>query len=154
MKQCLYLVVLLIFCMACTSNTKQTNEHENKNVGSTALILDTFSIFPEEIEGCACYFSQNSRNFDQHLYILAGNYTGILYLCVDHQMIRLQQFGNEISGKDYTIRKYKNKLYECTIEIHQNRRNGDETFLQKGKLDIRNQKGHRLKMTLFGECGC
>jgi hypothetical protein len=101
--------------------------------------------FPDEIEGCSCYFAETEQDFKDGKYIyLDQYYQGIAFISIDNKLIRID------------LEHQKQSDYKVTIEFdkNENNQNGDETWLQTGTLKVKLKDGTVLKKRFIGECGC
>ena len=129
---------------------------KNKTIGNEIekLTIDTFSTFPPEIDGCSCYFSNDSIEFKRGEYIYMEDYEGTSFLKINGTLIKF----NIIDAKEIdslnTKTRYKSSDLNMTIELKQGKQNGDETYLKTGKIKLTNKNGKTITKSLYGECGC
>ncbi|MGJ8660923.1 MAG: hypothetical protein ACSHXL_02705 [Bacteroidota bacterium] len=99
--------------------------------------------FPEEIEGCSCYFSESKEDFNNNKYIyLDQYYSGLAFISIDGKLIQIDL---EVEAKtDYTVE----------IEFDKEFQNGDETFWKTGTIKVKLKDGTILSKKFVGECGC
>ncbi|MFM2000209.1 MAG: hypothetical protein RL204_2156 [Bacteroidota bacterium] len=119
-----------------------------------ALSIDTFSAFPDEIDGCACYFSNNAEELAKHSYIYANNYGEISFLKINGVMMRFVQYDFQEISATSSIAKYRYGNYELKVVANDGERNGDESWLKSGTIELSNNKGEKLIRSFYGECGC
>jgi hypothetical protein len=65
----------------------QTQETENT---STTLKLDNFKGIPDEVDGCACYFSETDQKFKNREYLFAAGFDSIGFVSVDNKLVKLK----------------------------------------------------------------
>lgn len=118
-----------------------------------AITLDRFSDFPEEIDGCACYFSANKEDFIEGNYIYADTYHENAYISINGKMIQFTLKSYTDIKENYWVKRYTNEKYEVTLESKEIWR-VDETWQQKGTMTIKSKDGKTIKETIYGECGC
>lgn len=117
------------------------------------IVIDHFKDFPEEIDGCACYFSANKKDFINGSYIYADTYHNHAYISINGQMrqFKLKSFTDIAEG--YWVKIYANEEYEITLDSEEVLQ-VDETWQQKGTISIKSRDGKTIKETIYGECGC
>jgi hypothetical protein len=117
------------------------------------ITVDRFSEFPEEINGCACYFSANNKDFIKGSYIYADTYHDHAYISINGKMMQFKLKSYTDVAEGYWIKIYTNDEYEVTIDSEEVLQ-VDETWQQKGTMSIKSKKGTIIKETIYGECGC
>jgi hypothetical protein len=117
------------------------------------IIIDRFTDFPEEIDGCACYFSADKNDFVKGSYIYADNYHDHAYVSIDGKMQLFTLVKQTEVTESYWMKVYTNSEYEVTVEA-ETLWQADETWLQKGEISIKSRNGKKIKETIYGECGC
>ena len=119
------------------------------------LALNPFSKIPDEIDGCACYFSRNLKEFKKQKYIYINDFAAASFISIDGEMMRLQlKSHNDQPGKgaDYI---YQNSLIELQIKINKKWDAGEEATGMEGFLTLKNLETRETKVIPFaGECGC
>lgn len=118
-----------------------------------AITVDRFRDFPEEIDGCACYFSANKEDFIEGNYIYADTYHENAYISINGKMIQFTLKSYTDIEENYWVKRYTNEKYEVTLESKEIWR-VDETWQQKGTMTIKSKNGKTIKETIYGECGC
>ncbi len=116
--------------------------------------IDTFSTFPPEIDGCSCYFSNDSTEFKKGEYIYMNDYAQTSFLKVNGVLTKFAQTDFKEIDSLNVIAKYKSDNYEMTIESKDGIQNGDETWLKTGVIKLTDKKGKTITKTFYGECGC
>jgi hypothetical protein len=152
-KITLVLAILLIQvgCVKSSSNNSE-NIHELQKIDE--LSIDSFSEFPSEIDGCSCYFSNDSNEFKAGKYIYVNDFADISFLKINGEMVKFKQ--TKYSKKDsLTTEVQANEgEYELIIRILKGRETGDETQLQTGTLILKSKRGKKIVKSFYGECGC
>lgn len=117
------------------------------------LRIDTFSTFPDEIDGCSCYFSNDSTEFQQGKYIYMNDYAEISFMKINGKLTKFSQ--TEFKEVNKTIvAKFISKKYDLNIEVKRGKQNGEETTLQSGTIKLNDKRGNTITITFYGECGC
>jgi hypothetical protein len=152
----LLIVTTLTIVFACgRSSPKKNVMWANSNKTEIeSLIVDTFSTFPTEIDGCSCYFSNDSVEFRKGTFIYVNDYGQTSFLKINGILIKFTQIDYKEIDKTHSIVKAKNEKYEMTIEIIDGIQNGDETWLKTGTVTLSARNGKTITKTFYGECGC
>lgn len=135
----------------------QTQQPENTST-TLKLSLDNFKDIPDELDGCACYFSETDRKFKNKEYLFAADFDSIGFVSVDNKLVKLKlvSTGREPNtfGDNDHIDIYNSKLYKVTVDIKYKNSNGDETWWNDGTITIESKDGQKMTKKFVGECGC
>ena len=149
-------VIMVTFFFACGQNNSKNNVSQADNLATDnqVMTIDTFSTFPPEIDGCSCYFSNDSTEFNKGEYIYMNDDAQTSFLKINGVLTKFIQ--TEFKEIDSLTKKtkYKSDNYEMTIESKDSIQNGDETWLKSGIIKLTNKKGRTITKTFYGECGC
>jgi hypothetical protein len=120
-----------------------------------ALSIDTFSVFPPEINGCACYSSNNLKEFKANKFIYADDYGDKAFVSINGKMTKFKlQKVNTISDKHtISVGISEDKQYELIIDSIETGEI-DETTQDKGVLTLKSKDGTKVVKNIVGECGC
>jgi hypothetical protein len=129
-------------------------EQNDLAVNDLILSMDTFCTFPPEIDGCACYFCNDSLEFEKRLYIYANDYAQTSFLKINGVMTKFVQIDFKELSTTTTIAKAISDQYEMTIECIDGIQSGDETWINTGTIKLTDKKGRTLTKIFYGECGC
>ena len=132
-------------------NAKQEIEPEAEDY---VLTVDTFSTFPPEIDGCSCYFSNDSLEFKQGKYIYMSDFDKTSFLKINNDLVKFTKTSREEIDSLNVKETYKSEGFELTIQIKQLTKNGYETWLNTGTITLSDKKGNTLTKSFYGECGC
>ena len=148
--------VTLIFLFACRQNSsnKSVTQTDNIKLDEELLTIDTFSTFPPEIDGCSCYFSNNSTEFNKSEYIYMNDFAQTSFLKINGVLTKFTQTDFKEVSKTTTLAKAKSDKYEMTIEVIDGKQSGDETSLKSGTIKLTDKNGETITKTFYGECGC
>ena len=145
------------------NNSEQTTsiriQEPDENTSTTLkLSLDNFKGIPDEVDGCACYFSENEQKFKNNEYIFAAGFDSIGFVSVDNKLIKLKLIStgrepNTFGDNDH-IDIYNSELYKVKLDIKYKNSNGDETWWNEGTVTIESKDGQKLTKKFVGECGC
>jgi hypothetical protein len=149
-------VITMTFLFACGqgNSNKNIEQTENLTTNNQVLTIDTFSTFPPEIEGCSCYFSNNSTEFKKGEYIYMNDLAQISFLKINGILTKFTQTDFKNIDKTTTIAKAKSDLYEITIEVKEEGKSGYETSGKSGTIRLTDKNGKTISKTFYGECGC
>lgn len=117
------------------------------------FIIDRFKDFPEEIDGCACYFSANKEDFIKGEYIYADTYHDHAYISINGKMMQFKLKSYTDAAEGYWVRVYTNDDYEVTVDSEEVLQK-NSTWLQKGRIAVKSKGKTIIKETIYGECGC
>lgn len=148
--------ITLIFILACKQNnsTKIKTHYKVIKFDNQTLKIDTFSTLPPEIDGCSCYFSNDSTEFKSGEYIYMNNYDQISFLKINGVLTKFSQTNFKEIDSLRVKAKYKSDNYQMTIDIKEVIQSGDETWLKIGTIKLTDKKGKTITKTFYGECGC
>lgn len=120
--------------------------------------LDNFKKIPDEIDGCACYFSANEQSFKNREYVYAAGYDSIAFVSINHKFIKLRMISSERNpdsfGDNDHIEIYKSKDFKVTVDIRYLESSGEETWRNTGTITIETESGQKFFKKFIGECGC
>lgn len=147
------------------TNTTSTNKAtspatENKtnsapaNSGSTetAISIDTFSDFPEEVDGCSCYLSTSESDFKAKKYVYIDNREDFATMKLNGAMVKLKRTEEKEVSKNRWVKKFTSADYELEVDITQSGTIGP--FPHKGTLKLTKKGGQTITKEVNGECGC
>lgn len=148
--------LLLCLVVACKQDHSTPMATPSTSIESEqeALVLDTFSTFPPEIDGCSCYFSNDSIEFSKKEYIYMNDYAQISFLKINGEMVKFTEVYTKQVDSLRTQAKYRSDAYEMTIEVQLIKQNGYETSLESGTLKVTDHHGSTITKPFYGECGC
>jgi hypothetical protein len=149
-------IVTSTFLFACgqSNSSKSVSQAENIRSNLQGLTIDNFSTFPPEIDGCSCYFSNDSTEFKKGEYVYMNDYAQTSFLKINGILTKFTQIDfKEIDSLNVKA-IYKSDNYEMTIESKDGIQNGDETWLKTGTIKLSNKKGQTITKKFYGECGC
>ena len=155
--QTILLVTTLIYMFACGQKHKAA-VIEMQTVSNSEKVesfkIDTFSNFPSEIEGCSCYFSNNSTEFKKGEYIYVNDFAETSFLKINGVLTKFKQTEYKKVEKTTIVAKFNRDNYEMTIEVVTGKQSGEETILETGTIKLTDKKGKTITKNFYGECGC
>ena len=117
------------------------------------LAFDSFSEFPEEIDGCSCYFSRSAKEFEGQKYIYTNDFANTSFVKVNGELRKLELRKHEEGPISYYI--YSDSEYELRVEIKSRQPIEDELDWVTGEMTLNDLKNHKtVKTEYVGECGC
>ncbi len=148
--------ITLTFLIACRqgNSNKNVTQSEKIKFDDQALTIDNFSTFPPEIDGCSCYFSNDSTEFKKGEYVYMNDYAQTSFLKINGILTKFTQTDFKEIDSLRVKAKYKSDNYEMTIDTKDGIQNGDETWLKTGTIKLTDKKGKTVTKTFYGECGC
>lgn len=158
-KSILFVILSLLFgCSRPSDSTHSTaatkQPADNLPVPQQELIIDSFSDFPPEIEGCSCYFSSDSIEFSKHQFVYVDDNDQTAFVKVNGKLLKFTQTKFSKRGESNWEETYMNGDYELSIEVRELSQNGDETWLYTGTLRLTDQNNRTVTQNFYGECGC
>lgn len=152
----IFSVISLTFFVACGQGNSGKNVAQTDNLTTPGheLIIDTFSTFPPEIEGCSCNFSNNPEEFKKGEYIYINDYADISFLKINGILTRFTQTDFTNVDSTTTIVKAKSEPYELIIEVKEGKQSGEESSFKSGTIKLTDKHNKTVTKTFFGECGC
>ena len=153
MKQTLQLWTIISFVTALSS-CGQIKTNDNPSQAGNSFTIDTFSTFPPEVDGCACYFSNNETEFNsKKKYIYADDYGNNAFVSINGVMTKFTLSKSDTLPGKHSIELWINDKFELTIDIQQVGQI-DETWQQQGTLKLKSKDGQSITKNIYGECGC
>ena len=159
----IFIILLVTSIISCGQNDisveKSTAsnikiENLNDSIIDQPILVDTFSNFPPEIDGCSCYFSNDSTEFKKGQYIYMNDFAQTSFLKINGVLTKFIQTEFKKVNAQTTIAKAKSDKYEILIEVKDGIQNGEETSLKSGTIKVTDKKGKTTIKTFYGECGC
>jgi hypothetical protein len=123
-------------------------------ITSQTLTLESFTDIPPEIDGGACYFSNDSAEFEHKKYIYVNDFAETSFLKINGKLIRFQQTEyKDIKHKTVKV-KAVSKEYLLEIEMTDLDKSSYETTLKTGTIILSDKNGQSIKKSFYGSCGC
>lgn len=147
------MILLTPLLLSCGQN-QQNNETPVENISpNNQILIDTFSTFPPEIDGCACYFSYDETEFKNNKYVYADDYGNNAFVSINGVMTKFALSKSDTLPGDRSVETFVNDKYEITIDVKQVGQI-DETWQKKGTIKIKPKDGKEIVKNIYGECGC
>lgn len=118
------------------------------------IIITAFKEFPEEIKGCACYFSRTKEELYKGSYIFTDDNSEFGFISINGKMTKLDLVGYEEKDEKHWIKIFSNSQYEITV-VSQQKWQVDQMWHQTSVITIKDKKGKIVTESIhaFGECG-
>jgi len=145
------LLLLLSISLFSLGKPYKMNNALDKN--QQVITIDTFSEFPPEIDGCACYFSSDKKEFENKKYIYADDYGDVAFISINKKMTKFKISKTEKIKESRMIQTWISDKYKLTIDRTQIGQ-VEETWQQKGTLKLETKDGKIITKNIYGECGC
>ncbi len=149
----MFLLSAFLFSCGQNQNSDRTTPAENVANTDSSIDIDTFSTFPSEIDGCACYFSNDETEFKNRKYIYADDYSNNAFVSINGIMTKFVLSKSDTLPDNHSIKLFSNGMYEIVVDIKQVGQI-DETFQQKGTMTLKPKNGQAIIKRIYGECGC
>lgn len=159
MKKKLPILILMAILVSCnpkehipSGNSQYTNPIKPSGENTVSLHLQPFD-FPEEINGCSCYFSRNKEDFQAGKYIFADDMGKSTYLKINGKMITIPKTDDHIDPENFS-KHIKDSQFDITLKGK--KANGDqEALIIEGIITVKDRtSGAVYKSPFYGECGC
>lgn len=144
MRKLIFIFISSIILASCYNNSK--------------IEISTINKIPEEIEGCACYFSDIKNIYGKSHYIFISNFEKVAFISLNGKLTKLNLLRTSRKAEtfgDYNYQDiYTNDSLKVTIDVKYDKKKGEEIWSNTGKLKIEMNDGQILSKELFGNCGC
>lgn len=140
MKNQIYYILILILLGSCQFNSEK--KESSVEVTPTPK-LTSIDGFPDEIDGCSCYFSKDSLEFKNHKFLyLDTYYSGTAFVKINEKIIKI-----DLEDKTKSD-------FEVEIIFETDKKTSSETWWKTGKIKVIMPDGQILTESFIGECGC
>src|ERR1700741_443257 len=108
------LFIIVVFLISCSGNVDRvTND--------TLFSITTIKGFPDDVDGCSCYFSESKEAFKKEEYLFVAGFGGMGYISIDNKrekikLVSTTQKQDEIRMQDH-VDILKNATYTVTVDI-------------------------------------
>ncbi len=147
--------IFLIFLIGIGCNQYTTQE----SASISTISITHFKNIPEDVDGCACYFSGSRKQFDSSEFLFAAGMDSLGYISINDEIlpIHLVKTNREQDvffdeGKHIDV--YEADGYTITIDYQYTKKIGDESNWYKGILKVEDNNRNISKSEFVGECGC
>lgn len=146
-------VVFALSMVGCNQNNTSKEENTTDTAAEQKLNMLTFSEFPEEVDGCACYFSNSEREFEEGKYIYVDDYGKNAFVNVGGEMVQLKLSKAGEAAEKRIDKIWAHENYKLSLETKQIG-HIDETWQYAGQLTLKSTDGRYVVKEIYGECGC
>ena len=115
--------------------------------------VKVYSEYPEEIDGCACYFGLTAPELKDGKYVFMTNYEKKAYMILDGKMRTFELIKSENMPNGELKDTWKHSEFDMIV---QTRETGaiDETWQSTGTISIVPKGKDKTVIRVVGECGC
>jgi hypothetical protein len=149
-------IAFLLF--GCQKEQKGTeNNTVESNVSETSkktIVLESFTEYPPEIDGCSCTFASDSAAYSQDKHIYVNDFAATAFVKINGKLILCEQISYENKDNLGIVAKYKAGNYRMTVTTKDSRDVGDESSIMTGSIKIEDDKGNTSEQPFYGICGC
>lgn len=159
---CALIIILLLTSCELRDNPIFSIEEDLKNAEVIQMdsmkdlpefTLTSFSDFPEEIEGCSCYFSMTKNAFGDQQYIYAGtSLDSIGYIKKQGDWVKLIQQPVQQLHDSVMIQAQNDSIMLRIRAVKDS--SAYETIQYKGELKVTKFDQEVFSGEIYGECGC
>ena len=115
--------------------------------------FNSFTDFPDAIDGCSCYFSTDKTEFEKPNYVYVDDYDKHAYVSINGKMTKFTLVTADTASEKTILKVFANDQYEVTIYGKQVSQM-DETWQYEGTMVVKEIDGKSISKTIYGECGC
>ncbi len=121
---------------------------------SSNLAFLTFG-FPQQVEGCSCYFAANRTQFIKQNYIYVDDYEKNAFVRLEEELISLPFRKNTQTAPDsQLLLQFKTPEYQLKIQASRIDQGEIETALYQGEMTLTTENGAQISSPVYGECSC
>lgn len=144
------IVFVLVFLSNFQMYAQGIERKEIKIDTLNQINLESFSDFPDEIDGCSCYFSSSQANLKNGMYIFVNDFASFAFVKIEGNLLRFELQNHNENSNIYIYNHDNDKM---KVEITKRETISDEVSLVEGLITINTAKGS-VKQKFVGECGC
>lgn len=145
------LFILSGLLFTCTNSKAPLGANESST--DKSIVIDTFTEFPPEIEGCSCYFSSNESDFESGKYIYVDDYGSNAFVSINGDMKSFSPSKSEKVTDNLHFKTWISDDFEITLD-YKKVGQAEETWQQRGTMKIKSKSGKEVVKGFYGECGC
>mgnify|MGYP001134437611 CR=1 FL=1 len=109
--------------------------------------------YPEDIDGCACYFGRTASELSEGKYIFMTNYEKKAYMELDGEMRVFELVNSTDLEEGQLMETWKNENYDMVVKSKETGQI-DETWQSIGTINIKPKDKDATVINVVGECGC
>lgn len=115
--------------------------------------IATYSEYPEEIDGCACYFGRTASQLSEGHYVFMTNYEKKAFMMLDGEMRVFELIGSTDLEEGRLMETWSNENYQMVVKTTETGQ-VDETWQSIGTINIKPTDKDATEISVVGECGC
>lgn len=129
-------------------------ENKKDTLTTKEIKLEVFG-FPQEVQGCSCYFATDREEFVKQNYIYVDDYQQNGFIKINGERIKLEfDRKNEVLPEKTLNINLHNDQFKVNLKGKAVEEGEIETHLYKGTLTVENKAGKKTVVAVYGECGC
>ena len=159
-----FFAILLLFSLSCAEKNDSKKEEIQDAVKTEETVikeeqrLTLFQGFPEGIDGCTCFFGNDSNSVRAEDFLFVSTYDSIGYISLNNQIIQLPIINSnrsisEMGDTDHEA-TYGNDSIRIDISWRYQNRTGYESWWNNGEMEVFLNEEFLESKTFVGECGC
>jgi len=154
MKQVAFFFTLILSLNSCNEKTKNESTIQEEITTASALQVENFTEWPEEIIGCSCYSSINKEDFRSQHYLIIDDYFSKALIKVNGNTETLNLMSNNtLNSKKERLKIWKNNEFELRVETFEIDAI-DEIWVHEETPKLTSNKGQTFETAIFSHCGC
>lgn len=117
------------------------------------LSIDTFTGWPDFVDGCSSAYSLNKSDYDADKFIFAGNLTDSALMVINGEDVIFHKEESNTLPSDHDTTIFHSSEYTLVIDVHVIEEY-DEEWIQEGTLTLKTKKGKISSWKIYGSAGC
>ena len=153
MRPFILILSIAIFFQSCKNNAQKDSQTKPEPSTETALQIDYFTEWPEEVMGCSCYSSKNKEDFNNQQYLVIDDYFSKALINVNGNIETLNLISNDtLKSKKERLKIWKNEQFQLSIETVEIDAI-DEIWVHEGVLKLTSENSQTVEIAIYGHCG-
>ena len=120
---------------------------------SESVDVASYSEYPDEIDGCACYFGRTASQLGTGDYVFMTDYGKKGFMTLDGKMQEFQLISSKDLEGGMLMERWSNVDYQMVIKTTETGQ-VDETWQKVGTINIKPNDKDATMISIVGECGC
>ena len=99
-----FIKIIIIVFSVLYNNQIQAQEvlnNENRRDSAKTIQLESFSDFPNEIDGCSCCFSKSQEEYKKKMYVFVNDFAVLAFVKIDGKLIRFELQNHDENSNIY-----------------------------------------------------
>jgi hypothetical protein len=146
-KKLIFVIFILLLSVLFFYTQKKSTEIENK---TEIINVQTFSVFPDSIDGGACMFFKNVEDSNAKNYLLVNDMAFYAYMKINDQQEKFETVSFEDATNTF---HYENNYYNLTMINQTSEQKSEESRYISGLLILEEKSsGINLSLQYVGKC--